>query len=432
MQIRPVSRLLSAALLCAALAACSFDERIADHAVKYNKTVEETRNSLLLLNILRAKNRQPMHFTALTKVLGRLTLQSSGSLGLDIPFGGDAASTFPLSPSLTLTQTSSPSFDVVSLDSQEFMKGILSPIDKSIFKFYLDQRWPPEVLLHLFIHKVEQTEMVPTPINSPPPVRTPDEEESPTDKEKEDAFRNFQKWIEEVRSEIRFGTKKTGRAIGPKFQLTEQSVLEHLVEAEKAGLRLVGTGKKEPADYQLCKIVSAPVLCVGECPDSDPEGDCRGDTGKEPATSEYLLVKKAKKAKEAEKPEQTAHLRSVQGILYYLGEVLRYQEKSNNNIVVKCKDKARKVIDCSKDKEVNEKTVLFDLTTKKEEADTPIIGVEYNGQWYYVPKDKKVGEIEVNSRTKTVLALVSQLLGLHKSSKELPTTTAVETVGGSP
>ena len=78
------------------------------------------------------------------------------------------------------------------------------------------------------------------------------------------------------------------------------------------------------------------------------------------------------------------------------------------------------------------KAILFDLTTKKEEADTPIIGVEYNGQWYYVPKDKKVGNIKINSRTKTVLALVLQLLGLHKSSKELPTTTAVETVGGSP
>ena len=157
MKIRPVSRLLSVALLCTALAACSFNERIADHAVKYNKTVEETRNSLLLLNILRAKDRRPMQFTALTKVLGRLTLQSSGKLGLDIPFGGDAASTFPLSPSFTLTQTSSPSFDVVSLDSQEFMKGILSPIKQSTFEFYWHQRWPREVLLHLFIHDVDIT-----------------------------------------------------------------------------------------------------------------------------------------------------------------------------------------------------------------------------------------------------------------------------------
>ncbi len=88
-----------------------------------------------------------------------------------------------------------------------------------------------------------------------------------------------------------------------------------------------------------------------------------------------------------------------------------------------------KLIVTKKDKVVK-KTVLFDLTTNKEEADTPLIGVEYNDQWYYVPKDKMVGNIKVTSRTKTVLALVLQLLGLHKESKELPTTTAVETVGG--
>ena len=87
MKFRTVSRLLSAALLCATLAACSFDQRIADHAVKYNKTVEEANNSLLLLNILRARDRRPMHFTAISQVRGSLSQSSSGSIGLTIPFG---------------------------------------------------------------------------------------------------------------------------------------------------------------------------------------------------------------------------------------------------------------------------------------------------------------------------------------------------------
>ncbi len=109
----------------------------------------------------------------------------------------------------------------------------------------------------------------------------------------------------------------------------------------------------------------------------------------------------------------SAHLRSVQGILYYLGEVLRYQKYSGKKIKID-----------------GGETVLFDLTINKEEdvdPDQPIISVDYNNKTWYVPtKDKKGG------RTKTVLALVLQLLGLHKESKELPTTTAVETVGGSP
>ncbi len=59
--------------------------------------------------------------------------------------------------------------------------------------------------------------------------------------------------------------------------------------------------------------------------------------------------------------------------------------------------------------------------------DTPTISVDYNNQIWYVPAENKG-----RGRTKTVLALALQLLGLNKESKELPTTTAVETVGGGP
>ena len=73
MKIQLAAPLLSVALLCAAVAACSFDEGIAERAVKYSKTVEEANNSLLLLNILRARDRRPMHFTAISQVRGSLT-----------------------------------------------------------------------------------------------------------------------------------------------------------------------------------------------------------------------------------------------------------------------------------------------------------------------------------------------------------------------
>ncbi|MEE8507064.1 MAG: hypothetical protein V3S40_12700 [Kiloniellales bacterium] len=418
MKIRLVLRLLSAALLCAALAACSFDERIADHAVKYNKTVEEAHNSLLLLNILRARDRRPMHFTAFSQVRGKLTLKSTGSLGLQIPFGGDASNTFPLTPKLELSQTSSPSFDIAILDSKEFIIGILSPIERSIFKFYLDQRWPPEVLLYLFIHKIDQSAFEPTPINSPPPV-------SPRDLEKEAEFKNFQKWIKMVRDDIKFGTKTTGRAIGPKLPLTELSVLTHLVEAEMAGLRLVGIPKKKPGHYRLCKIVSKPVLCVGECSKSDPEEACRKEN--EPDSTQKETESGASEEPPAYQDDSETeaqaivlkdgkilgkvHLRSVQAILYYLGEVLRYQDKAGKPMLID-----------------DGKNVLFDLTTDEDRKDTPIISVNYNNQTYYVAKIRE--EEGKGTRTKSVLALILQLMGLHKESKELPTTTAVETVGG--
>ncbi len=407
MRIQLAARLLSAALLCAALAACSFDERIADHAVDYNKTVEEARNSLLLLNILRARDRGPMTFTAISQVRGSFTLSSSGSIGLTIPFGGDASSTFPLSPSLSLSQSASPSFDVAILNSKEFMSGILSPIEKSTLKFYLNQRWPTEVLLYLFIHKVDRAKPEPTLVNAPDPKYSVE-------------FEKFQKWIEEIGGEIRFVTSKTGRPIGPKLMLDEKSGLKQLVEAEKAELELVGIPKDKPTHYRLCKIETSLVLCIGKCQKQDTiQEDCEkenktGGTQKSAASGMDPVDTddKASFVKDG-KITASAHLRSVQGILYYLGEVLRYQKYSGKKIKID-----------------GGETVLFDLTINKEEdvdPDQPIISVDYNNKTWYVPtKDKKGG------RTKTVLALVLQLLGLHKESKELPTTTAVETVGGTP
>lgn len=408
MKIQLAARLLSAALLCAALAACSYNERIADHAVDYNKTVEEMNNSLLLLNILRAKDRQPMHFTALTQVLGRLTLKSTGSLGLRIPFGGPSAGNiFPLTPEFELSETSSPSFTVATLDKQDFMKGILSPIERSVLKFYLNQRWPTEVLLYLFIHKVDRAEPEPSLENAPDPKHIVE-------------FGKFQKWIEEIGDEIKFETSKTGRPIGPKLILNEKSGLKQLVEAEKADLRLVGIPKDNPTHYRLCKIAKTLVLCIGECEKQDTiQEDCekkKKTGGTQESTASAMgpddSDDKASFVKDGEFTAK-AHLRSVQGILFYLGEVLRYQTDTGKKIKID-----------------GGETVLFDLTTNKEEdvdPDQPIISVDYNNNTWYVPtKDKKGG------RTKTVLALVLQLLGLHKSSKELPTTTAVETVGSSP
>ena len=146
--------MLAALMAVLTLAGCAQLE-IADRAVAYNKAVEDASNRILVLNIIRANKRYPRHFTDFTQLSGNVPL--SGTFALQIPFGGDASNTFPLTPRLELSQTSSPSFDVAILDSKEFTSGILSPIEKKLFEFYWHQRWPPEVLLHLFIHKVDIT-----------------------------------------------------------------------------------------------------------------------------------------------------------------------------------------------------------------------------------------------------------------------------------
>lgn len=395
MNVHRISTHFSFVLFLFLLSSCAFNERIADHAIKYNKTVEEAHNAQILLNILRARDRHPMHFTAISLVRGRLTAETSGSLSVRIPLGGDAADVFPLTPSLTVNKKSSPSFDVSILDTQEFMSGILTPVEMTIFKYYWDQRWPKELLLYLLIHKVEEGGK--DAINSP-------EYEDP---DREDPFDLFKGWIKRVHpSESESQDYKLsiveitkGNPVGPPVGLTDSASIEHLVKAVEAKLKVVEV-PKDSGLYRLCKITTTVKFCLGpKCPKSDLISDCTKD--KEPTDPE------SKGVTETIGKKATVHFRSVQGIIYYLGEVLR-EEKDGVKIRwgPKYEDK-----------------ILFSLTTNRWAAAKPTISVDYDGKTYYVPAGEEGGV------TTTVLSLITQLIALHKVRKELPTTTAVETVG---
>jgi hypothetical protein len=71
----------------------------------------------------------------------------------------------------------------------------------------------------------------------------------------------------------------------------------------------------------------------------------------------------------------------------------------------------------------NDKMPLFVVRR----SSTPPVGaaltVEYEGEWYYIPSGPEGG------RSMHVLSLVNQILSLHKSRPELPSTSAVTVVG---
>ena len=54
------------------------DRTIRLRAVGYNRAVEEAANSLLLLNILRARYERPMYFTPIEQIKGQQSLFSTG------------------------------------------------------------------------------------------------------------------------------------------------------------------------------------------------------------------------------------------------------------------------------------------------------------------------------------------------------------------
>src|SRR5206468_2010092 len=56
-----------------ALAGCSLAEPIARQAIDYNATIETAANTLLIRNVLRARDNAPLHFTSLPQIRGSLS-----------------------------------------------------------------------------------------------------------------------------------------------------------------------------------------------------------------------------------------------------------------------------------------------------------------------------------------------------------------------
>src|SRR5262245_41581288 len=143
----PYTRPVLVALCSLTLVSCSFSRAIQQNVVDFNYAVAKSQNELLLLNVLRAMERQPRYFTSLTQIRG--SLNSSVRVGFIIRFVNDAAQPYFVSPEGALS--SSPSFDVAILDSEKFMRGIMRPIAAELFKYYWDQGWPQELLFYLLV-----------------------------------------------------------------------------------------------------------------------------------------------------------------------------------------------------------------------------------------------------------------------------------------
>jgi hypothetical protein len=80
------------ALLCPWLSACSLSPAINHQALDYFRANDLAANQIILMNILRAKDGAPLHFSELSQIRGQLSVQAA------------ASSTFPFGPIAHATQ----------------------------------------------------------------------------------------------------------------------------------------------------------------------------------------------------------------------------------------------------------------------------------------------------------------------------------------
>ncbi|MBB3223062.1 hypothetical protein [Pseudoduganella umbonata] len=142
---------VAATVSAALLAGCSGP--LVRSAITSNIVQEDAHNAYLVLNIARAHERMPMHFTQVNAVRASPGGGGLGTpiVGLDIPFGGAAAPYYALRPTLE----SASAVDTVSLVSQEFMNGLTTPVDARLMTYFASQGWPLPILLYMFVGAVE-------------------------------------------------------------------------------------------------------------------------------------------------------------------------------------------------------------------------------------------------------------------------------------
>lgn len=175
---RTIGRVLPLAM--AALATgCSIKAPMQHLVVDQNTILAKSTDEVMLVNILRARNNAPMHFSLVTQFHGTATLTAGLTLGATFPATSSSQSVTDLSqPGMTVnnsTTTTSqvtpgasswspsasgsfsetPSFDATTIDSQSFFQGFLAPIDPATVGHFLYDGWSPRLLTYLLVQRVE-------------------------------------------------------------------------------------------------------------------------------------------------------------------------------------------------------------------------------------------------------------------------------------
>lgn len=438
MRIHNLPRLLARAAIVpciAVLAGCATNAQLAEHIVRANLSQEDAANQLLLLNVLRAKDRHPMHFTKISTVRPAVGM-GNPTFTVPMPFGPDfTTQVYNLSAQFAIQQ----SVDTVVLDSQEFIRGITTPVAPGLMIYMLNQGWPQQLVLHLFVKSIEIYEEI-TENGKPKASMVERLDNSPTDQEE---FARFQAAIDHLRfCEIGLKSALAARIpFGPPLAGSPLGNLQGIAALKAADLTLVpvdGAGKETTADaasgYQVVRdqkgvqlemsdrLASRPTKCEGvpfRPRSSDPKaatapqsfvsmiGSFQDD--KDAPVSRSNKVRSLAAAGE-NKQYAILNLRSPEAMLYYLGEIARAQaaHPGIEGPYVRFGPKTEAP-----------RAVLFRIHPGGVPQGAAPVSVAYRGTTYALAPSS------ADDRSMHTLSLVHQILMLQNKGTETPGTTNV-------
>ncbi len=163
--MRP-GRTLFGLAMALVLAACAVSEtrrheqremmtrRIVDDAMAFNEAYHGAITAQVLLNIMRATNRQPRQYTSMSGFT-----QSGGSRGASVSVGGIELDRLGESWGegefgFDRSRPLAPDFTVSPFESEAFANIVVRPTDPLLFRYYWDSGWNPDLLLMLIVDRV--------------------------------------------------------------------------------------------------------------------------------------------------------------------------------------------------------------------------------------------------------------------------------------
>ncbi|MEI9929318.1 MAG: hypothetical protein WDM89_01795 [Rhizomicrobium sp.] len=150
-----MKRLALLSLAACLLAGCGTQGPIADELTTFNEAQQRGTAQLILLNILRARERQPLAYSHFDVLRGGINGNSSAAVG--VPFGPGVSSLSTNTLATALGISPGISQDVKPQDDQDFYRGILTPLSAETWALYQDQEWNSDLLFHLFVSDIKLT-----------------------------------------------------------------------------------------------------------------------------------------------------------------------------------------------------------------------------------------------------------------------------------
>jgi hypothetical protein len=405
-----------------ALAGCSLGGPIARQAIDYNAAVEQAANTLLVRNILRARDETPLHFTTLPQIRGSVNL-GIGQPGIGVPVGGGSATPYVLN--LGIAGGVSPSFDVSALDTQEFTRGLLEPLEQQVIRYYWERGYPEEMLLVLLFNTVQDPATGRSYPNDPRCwLDRPDCPGEGGGAGLAEALRSTL-----ALGQIVFHSYVALHPVGPP--------LSEARAADPGVLALVGEGKmrlsplpggrfrleREEARVAACHRVEVGGKSILVPVAGMPPGT-RMDRDAPICVMPEVSAEQAAAAPGARPGVRRIEVRSVLDIIRFLGVLARVQAEMPRGL-----DGQAPCISFAV--RAGRRACLFRLSRAGVDAPPARIAwtVEHDGATWQVPAYTEPGpEGVLGDYTVRVLGLLTELLNLKKASSAIPTTRAVEVV----